>query len=249
VRVSVVLTAYNRSALLAASLAALSAQTLKDFEVIVVDDGNDDGETFRAVREAGARYIPTGRGEFEGWRNPAIACNVGFQEARGDVIVYQCGDIRFTNPQNLENLVFPVFQQTTSGARVVTMSPCKRLKQDGSFDRWHLHATHARQPLLGTGSAFEASLVRELGGFDERFTGWGYEDFDLMWRMERSGAKLMILSEEFVLTEHPWHEPAPRSRDLKESSELFERNKREIIAGRRGLLANDKIFTGVDSKT
>ncbi len=42
-RVSVVVPAYNATATIAATLRSIQAQTLTDFELIVIDDGSSDG--------------------------------------------------------------------------------------------------------------------------------------------------------------------------------------------------------------
>ena len=48
-KVSVVIPCYNGGAFLPGALESLAAQTLRDFEVIVVDDGSDDAGTLQVL--------------------------------------------------------------------------------------------------------------------------------------------------------------------------------------------------------
>ena len=53
-RVSVVIPCFNGGAFLEGALASLRAQTYRDFEIIVVDDGSDDAETLRVLDGLGS---------------------------------------------------------------------------------------------------------------------------------------------------------------------------------------------------
>ena len=70
--VSVVIPAFNASRTISAALDSVFAQTYKNFEVIVVDDGSTD-DTARRVAEFGGRveYVRQANG------GPARARNVG----------------------------------------------------------------------------------------------------------------------------------------------------------------------------
>ena len=50
-RVSVVVTCFNLGAYLPEALASIHAQTFRDFEVCVVDDGSTDEATERVLRD------------------------------------------------------------------------------------------------------------------------------------------------------------------------------------------------------
>lgn len=59
-----------------------------------------------------------------------------------------------------------------------------------------------------------AEIFCALGGFDERYEGWGGEDIDLGWRLTKSGVPLYPLWGIGVGThlDHPWRPRRPRPR-------------------------------------
>lgn len=93
-RVSVVMSTYNRPALLSRALTSVLAQTYDDFEVIIVDDATPDQAAMRAIadeweprlweRGIGSAWLRLG----ENSGNQCLPKNVGISEARGDYIAY-----------------------------------------------------------------------------------------------------------------------------------------------------------------
>lgn len=80
-KVSVIVPTYNRSGLLAASLATLVEQTVPPLEIIVVDDGSrDDTEAVVAALPGPIRYVRKENG------GKSAAVNLGLSLAKGDFI-------------------------------------------------------------------------------------------------------------------------------------------------------------------
>src|SRR5207245_10565722 len=78
--ISVVLTTYQRRALLARTLASVFAQTIADGEVIVVDDGSTDGTAeFLLTQPVSAVSIPHSG-------TPAAPPHAGLPTARGGLV-------------------------------------------------------------------------------------------------------------------------------------------------------------------
>lgn len=91
--VSVVIPVYNLEAYLEGCLASVEAQSFRDFEAIVVDDGSTDGsrriaESF-AARDARIRVVATPN------RGVASARATGVHEARGRYLSFLDGDDRW----------------------------------------------------------------------------------------------------------------------------------------------------------
>lgn len=86
--VSVIIPCYNQAHFLSEAIESVLAQTHRDFEIIVVDDGSTDNTAEVAVRYRDVRYI----------RQPnqgvASARNTGFGESRGKYLVFLDADDR-----------------------------------------------------------------------------------------------------------------------------------------------------------
>ncbi len=85
--VTVIIPTYNRGRMLAEALASVMAQTFRDFQVVVVDDGSD--EDLRPVVEPfgdAVRHLRTQRG------GAARARNAGIDAARTDLLAFLDSD-------------------------------------------------------------------------------------------------------------------------------------------------------------
>jgi glycosyltransferase involved in cell wall biosynthesis len=85
--VSVIIPTYNRADLVAQAVASVQAQTYRDFEIVVVDDGGTDG-TFEAL--AARRELRVLR--HPGCRGVAAARNTGIAAARGEWLAFLDSD-------------------------------------------------------------------------------------------------------------------------------------------------------------
>ncbi|HEY5635177.1 MAG TPA: glycosyltransferase [Burkholderiaceae bacterium] len=111
-RTTVVIPAYNHERFIGEALASLQAQTLADFEVVVVDDGSSDGTA--AVAQAVAREDQRIRVVAQANRGSHAAINRGVAEARGRWVSVLNSDDRYA-PTRLERL----HQAADAGARFV----------------------------------------------------------------------------------------------------------------------------------
>jgi glycosyltransferase involved in cell wall biosynthesis len=97
VRVSVVVPAYNYAHFLPAALDSVLAQTDRDWECIIVDDGSTDDTA--AVADAYVRRDPRFRYIHQANRGLAGARNTGVRNARGDAIQFLDADDRLLPPK------------------------------------------------------------------------------------------------------------------------------------------------------
>ena len=76
----------------------------------------------------------------------------------------------------------------------------------GPWSDGDLETASTQHPLVGQGAAMvvAASWFRKVGGFDERYTVWGCEDNDLVYRMEWDGGVVLWQRDNFVA--HQWHD-------------------------------------------
>src|SRR5512139_3594521 len=107
VPVSVIIPAYNRKSELEQLLAALAGQTLPlgSFEVIVVDDGSDDGTREWLNERRGGFAFPFSWFAQE-HRGPGAARNLGMKHAAGDIFAFIDTDC-IPQPDWLEQLIKP----------------------------------------------------------------------------------------------------------------------------------------------
>jgi 4,4'-diaponeurosporenoate glycosyltransferase len=136
--VSVIVPARNEAARLPTLLAALALDP--PGELIVVDDGSDDG-TAELARSAGARVIAVDPPD--GWTGKSWACWAGAQVARGDVLVFLDAD---TVPA-------PGFVARLAGAAerhggLVSVQPRHEVEQPYE----HLSAVCSVVAVIGTGT-------------------------------------------------------------------------------------------------
>jgi len=84
--ITVIVTTYQRRALVAGALASVFGQTVRDCEVIVVDDGSTDG-TGEFLRTQPVVIVSLAHSG-----NPGVARNAGLARANGDLIAFLDSD-------------------------------------------------------------------------------------------------------------------------------------------------------------
>ena len=198
---SVVVPTYNRIDTLRVVLPALLEQTLaRDaYEIVIADSRSTDG-TADYVRDlavtAGAqrlRYVP---GPYGG---RAAARNAGVEAARGRLVLFTDADI-IASSDLLERHLDVHRAQPAARLAVVGCELQVRSLDDYREQRDHpdvrrpLHPPTRRRLtwlyfLTGNASVGRDDL-RAVGAFDEAFTGYGHEDLELGYRLQKSGVEI-----------------------------------------------------------
>jgi glycosyltransferase involved in cell wall biosynthesis len=186
-KVSVIIPAYNHSEFIAAAIDSVLAQSYRDFEIIVVNDGSpDDTETILIpYMESGQiRYI---RQENHG---PAAARNRGVEAAEGEFIAFLDDDDQWL-PDKLE-WQLSCFDEAdvvmVVGASLLQAAPSKQrwgLRKQ-AFDVLKLADFFRGNPVGSPGQALlrKSDLIR-VGGYDGSI--WGADDLDLWIRLSQLG--------------------------------------------------------------
>ncbi|MBI1356428.1 MAG: glycosyltransferase [Acidobacteria bacterium] len=185
--VSVVIPAYNQTELLADALASVRAQTLEDWEAIVVDDCSTEGDVAAAAAAFGDQRIRVGRHDRN--RGLAAARNSGFREARADWVL----------PLDADDLLDPIFLETLLERADENPSAdalFARLRYFGAKSGvWRTEAQDAaaflrRKRMPGAGTLLRKSLWEASGGYcEDPILRGGQEDTDFWLSAFAAGAR------------------------------------------------------------
>lgn len=178
--VSVIIPTYNRRDLVREAIVSVLAQTYQDFELILVDDGSDDG-TAEAIRE-----FPSVRYVYQANRGVSAARNCGVAVSSGALLAFLDSD--------------DLWQPRKLGRQVAFFTKCPEAQICQTEEVWlrdgvrvNPHNKHrkaggdifARSLDLCLVSPSAVMLRRELfervGGFDESLPAC--EDYDLWLRI------------------------------------------------------------------
>jgi len=167
--VSVVLPAYNAEATVRRAIDSVLAQTMQDFEVIVVDDGSEDGTTgvVEAVGDPRAHLL---RRPHRGVPPPL---NAGIAEARAPIVAIQDADA-FSTPDRLERqLAFLAEHPEVAvvGSRMPEVdAEGRKLTDRAPFEPGDAHRVLMRfNPISNSSATFRRDVVTGLGGYDPRY--------------------------------------------------------------------------------
>jgi cellulose synthase/poly-beta-1,6-N-acetylglucosamine synthase-like glycosyltransferase len=222
-RVSIIIPAFNAERTIGECVAACVAQTHRDCEVIVVDDGSTDGtaEIVREFVKRAAGAIGTvgtiGTDEATGAigesvrclcqenKGPAAARNLGAAHATGDVFAFTDSDC-VPWPDWIEQLLKGFAEN------VVGVGGAYDIANPDSFLARMLHeeigVRHDRSSdevdFLGSFNVvYQRSAFEAAGGFDESFSKASAEDNDLSYRLRDAGERLRFRREAVVAHYHP----------------------------------------------
>ncbi len=112
-RVSIIIPTYNEEKVIGECLQSLAKQSLKDMEIIVVDDDSTD-ETLKTVRSLITDYrLPTTVLQQQ-HLGPGAARNLGARQARGEILVFVDADMSF-DKDFIKKLIEPILKAEVKG--------------------------------------------------------------------------------------------------------------------------------------
>lgn len=194
--ITVIIPSWNRRDLLERLLAQLRLQTRPIAEILVVDNGSQDGSAEMA-RNTGARVIEMGRNAgFSG------AVNRGIAETRTELVAILNNDVD-PSPDWLDRLAQAIERPGVWFAAGKLLSASRPGWLDGTYDAlsrgacpWRAGHGRADSPLWDrplrirfapfTATLFRTELFRQVGPLDERFESY-LEDVDFCLRCAGRG--------------------------------------------------------------
>lgn len=215
-RVSVVIPLYNCERYIGEAIESVLAQTFRDFEIIVIDDGSTDGSA-KAVHRFGdaVRYV------YQPNAGVSAATNRGVAAARGDLIALFDNDDVWL-PSKLERQVTFLDQHPSCDLVNCDM---QYISESGVLLDRHIRGIDLNSPyvrLFQQGYVIHCSMIMarrstfdKVGGFNESFVAAGLQDMEWLSRVIEC-CELRYLPEVLVLyrehrprvvgDQHKWNE-------------------------------------------
>ena len=210
--VTVILPVYRGVRMIERCLEAVTRQVTNRFiEVIVVDDGSDDG-----TAQAAEQWVRAHSAEWQSryeirvlcqpHRGAAAARNLGAREARGTILLFTDSDCE-PRPDWLENMVLSFEEPQVYGAKGAYQTHQKswvaRLVQVEYQEKYERMKQFDSIDFVDTYSAaFRRGVFLSLGGFDESFPSASVEDQEFSFRMAECGYRMRFVPNARVAHHH-----------------------------------------------
>jgi GT2 family glycosyltransferase len=203
-RVSVAIPNWNGSRYLQACLDSLRAQTFRDFEVVVVDNGSTDQSL--AILEGSYPEVRLVRWERN--RGVAAAFNEGVRQCRGELLALLNNDMEL-DAHWMEAMVQALDQDPSAGAAAskILFIDRRTINSAGDFyghdgvpgnrgvheiDRGQYDQPEYVFGASGGAAMFRRKLFDEVGLFDQQLVSY-LEDVDWAWRMQLAGYRCLYV--------------------------------------------------------
>lgn len=219
--VSICIPTYNRTNYLKETLQSVFAQTYKNYEIIVVDDGSTDG-TGDMIKQLGCNI----RYHWQKNAGDASARNKLIELAVGKYITFLDSDDLLT-PDAIERMV-AVMQQEAEP--VIVYGPYLRIDQRGNIigkSKRKLYSGFVTKYLFqdifvhSCGSMFPKNALEETGGFDTSLPVCS--DYDLWLRLSLKYRFIALPKPTFKRRRHPGNLSAGSLRNRITELEVLER--------------------------
>jgi glycosyltransferase involved in cell wall biosynthesis len=213
--VSVIVPVHNRRALIGATLRSVLAQTYPHVELLVIDDGSDDGTADEVESSFGTAVKLIRLSENQG---RSAARNIGWAEARGGLVAFLDSDDLWAEDKLARQVPHfaradvalvhtriavvdadgrPLHHASAELARAFDAADARGYGYDGVTETWcRIHTSTV---------VVRRGLLQVTGGFDERLAQ--FEDWDLFWRIARQGTVVAIPETLVRYRRHPGNTP------------------------------------------
>ena len=240
VSISIIIPTHNRAQILEEVLNALEEQTYspEKFEVLVCSDGSTDNTeevVRRRHRPFPQQYFETGIHEHFA---AAVARNIGLKHSRGDLLVFLDDDR--VPARNFLEVQAQAHQQSWSCGPIVAYGPRLGPASIGSLDvpypssedpRWkgvaHWFEDFENAPWQWATTAalsVHRMVATAIGGFNEEFSMYGFEDTDFAYRLYRYGCRFFFIPK--LITIHRSH---INNEELMEKMEALNITRRQFF--------------------
>lgn len=187
-RVSVLIPVYNCSRYIGAAIESVLAQTFRDFEIVVIDDGSEDETASIVKRYEGVRYI------YQEHAGVSAARNRALKEAGGELVDFLDADDLML-PGKLEKQT--AYLDANPDCEIVFCQYRNFLDMDeAEITPRHRQVMKSHEAHRLAGSLIRASLFGQWGNFNVRMN-YG-EDTEWLKGIEFGGVDISHLVDEVL---------------------------------------------------
>ncbi|MDD6911480.1 glycosyltransferase family 2 protein [Actinobacillus minor] len=233
-KLSIIITLYNRADKVVKALESVLSQTYSQYEIVIVDDGSSDSpEIILApyLKQNNIKYIKQEN------MGAAGAKNRGAKEATGEFIFFLDSDDWLEDEFVLEKIV----TELTDNIDFVTFNQIRVITDQGQKINTYqpesdLHTEILRYPLNYAACPpyiFRRHLFLEIGGFDLQFK-WG--DALLFWRKFLPRAKIKICDGIGYVYDQRGEDSVSRKKDARYLENVFITLNASYLALRKTLI-------------
>ncbi|MEE9367497.1 MAG: glycosyltransferase family 2 protein [Pontiella sp.] len=256
-KISLIITAYNRADALKIVLQSVAAMRVMPHEVIVADDGSgvEVAELVASMQSELGVPLKHVWQKDQGFR-AARSRNLGIAASEGEYIVFLDGDM-MVHPRFVDDHIAAAREGCfVQGGRVILKSEATEailtsgVRYPGILSsgignrkntlRLPAVASFLRNPsdkmrgIRSCNQGFWRADLLKVNGFDEAFTGWGREDSELVVRLYNAGIKRLDLKFGGIAY-HLYHPERPRTELDKNDDLLAESHQSGRIVCEKGL--------------
>lgn len=226
-KVSLIISSFNRLKYFVNTWQTIKDQLLEGDELVVVEDGIEKGWNGYLL-SLGVKYqlVET---HHDTYRSGVIPKNIALKMARNDLIIINDPEVMHISP------CITVMRKFLEERRAfVVPGTLYSGKYEGQGLEGSTKMENSQAPFVG--GCHKQDLM-DIGGWDERFKYWGNDDNDLMTRLGMNHVRHIVVPELEIF--HQWHERPPKQAmgDYNEPF-LYEKDKPVIanIGKQWGLL-------------
>jgi len=189
-KVSIIVPVYNTGGTLLETIWSIDRQTYSNIEVIIVDDGSNDEDTIKRLRNIGSDITVIVQ---KNMGLPA-ARNTGIKAASGEYIICLDSDDRLSK-RYVEKVV-KVFEGSTNNKLAIVSTYVQAFGVSSEqwavpdFDKNILKYSN----VLPVASMFRKDVWEKVGGYDESFRK-GFEDWDFWLSIVENGYEWSVINE------------------------------------------------------
>ncbi len=232
---TVIITTFNRPKLLRHGLNSLAKQNLSsEIEVVVVNDGDVSDETesvCNSVKNLDVTYLPIDNNH--SWRVPGFAINYAVKQTDSDVIFISCAEM-----YHLDDTIEQMISAFEKNKKILVIPDGKDDIKGDIFNKVNNNKIITNEDYqslvpLGVILPFFMGMNRkdfeDIGGYDEDFVGFGYDDNDIIDRMKSMGNKYYSVNARVI---HLWHQRlfySLEDKNYKYNYDLYEARKGILV--------------------